>query len=250
MRIYEFASDQSYFYIVSEYIPKGELFDEIIKRKFLNEEDGAYVIRQLLSAITYCHAKGIVHRDLKPENILIDSISEDNKINIKVIDFGTAMFYSPDVELEETLGTPYYVAPEVLMGNYTEKCDVWSIGVILYVLLSGTAPFDGKTDEEILGSVKRGKLEFRSKVWIDVSNLAKDLIKKLLTYNPSKRPSAAEAFKHSWIQNKNYTVLEEEKVQDLILNMSQFCVNIMLNLVIPKTSTSINDVYSITIDDQ
>ena len=162
MRIYEFASDQSFYYIVSEFITNGELFDEIIKRKYLNEEDGAYVMKQLISAITYCHAKGVVHRDLKPENILIDSITEDNKINIKVIDFGTAMFYSPDVKLVETLGTPYYVAPEVLKGIYSEKCDVWSIGVILFVLLSGTAPFNGKDDDAILDAVTKGVYSFKS----------------------------------------------------------------------------------------
>eukprot|EP00826_Nyctotherus_ovalis_P030297 TRINITY_DN2412_c0_g6_i1.p1 TRINITY_DN2412_c0_g6~~TRINITY_DN2412_c0_g6_i1.p1 ORF type:complete len:169 (+),score=54.08 TRINITY_DN2412_c0_g6_i1:613-1119(+) len=162
MRIFEFTSDQSYYYIISEFIPNGELFDEIIRRKYLSEEDGAYVMRQLISAITYCHAKGVVHRDLKPENILIDSITEDNKINIKVIDFGTAMFFTPESEIEGTLGTPYYVAPEVLTGTYTEKCDVWSIGVILYVLLSGTAPFNGKSDEAILEAVKKGKFAFRS----------------------------------------------------------------------------------------
>jgi calcium-dependent protein kinase len=162
MRIFEFTSDGSYYYIISEYIPNGELFDEIIRRKFLSEEDGAYVVKQLISAITYCHAKGVVHRDLKPENILIDSITEGNKINIKVIDFGTAMFFSPDREIEGTLGTPYYVAPEVLMGTYTEKCDTWSIGVILFVLLSGSAPFNGKSDEEILAAVKKGKFAFRS----------------------------------------------------------------------------------------
>ena len=162
MRIYEFTSDQTYYYIVSEFISNGELFDEIMRRKYLNEEDGAYVIKQLLSAITYCHAKGIVHRDLKPENILIDSISESKKINIKVIDFGTAMFFSPDIKLQETLGTPYYVAPEVLLGTYTEKCDIWSIGVILFVLLSGTAPFNGRNDKEILDAVKKAVFSFGS----------------------------------------------------------------------------------------
>jgi len=162
MRIFEFTSDESYYYIISEYIPNGELFDKIIHRKFLSEEDGAYVVKQLISAITYCHAKGVVHRDLKLENILIDSITEDNKINIKVIDFGTAMFFSPDKKIEGTLGTPYYVAPEVLMGTYTEKCDLWSIGVILFVLLSGNVPFNGKNNEEILAAVKKGSFAFRS----------------------------------------------------------------------------------------
>jgi len=171
MKIFEFASDKTYYYIVSEYIPGGELFDEIIRRKYLTEEGGAYVIRQVVSAAMYCHAKGVVHRDLKPENILIDSISPDGKINVKVIDFGTALFFSPETKLKETLGTPYYIAPEVLADTYNEKCDVWSIGVILFVLLSGTAPFNGQTDEEILMAVKKGTYSFKSIFFYD------DLIK-------------------------------------------------------------------------
>ena len=127
----------------------------------MSEQDAAYIIRQLLSSITYCHSKGVVHRDLKPENILIDSIGETGKINIKVIDFGAALFFSPKTKISETLGTPYYIAPEVLLGNYNEKCDVWSIGVILYILLSGIAPFNGATDEEIMNAVKRGTYSFK-----------------------------------------------------------------------------------------
>ncbi len=128
----------------------------------MSEEDAAYVIRQVLSAITYCHTKGVVHRDLKPENILIDSIQEHGHINIKVIDFGTALFFSPQTHFKETMGTPYYIAPEVLLGSYTEKCDVWSIGVILYIMLSGSPPFNGETDDDIMNSVKKGVISFKS----------------------------------------------------------------------------------------
>lgn len=127
----------------------------------MSEKDAAYIMRQVLSAITYCHGKGVAHRDLKPENILIDSIEKDGGINIKIIDFGTALFFSPQVKLQETLGTPYYIAPEVLMGNYTEKCDIWSIGVILYILLCGNAPFNGTTDEDIMNAVKKGVYTFK-----------------------------------------------------------------------------------------
>jgi len=128
----------------------------------MNEQDAAYIIRQVLSAITYCHSKGVVHRDLKPENILIDTITQDGHINIKVIDFGAALFFSPKTKISETLGTPYYIAPEVLMGDYNEKCDIWSIGVVLFVLLSGTAPFNGTTDDDIMEAVRIGKYAFKS----------------------------------------------------------------------------------------
>lgn len=157
MRIYEFASDKDNYYIVQEYISGGELFDEIVKRRYMSEKDAAYVIRQLLSAVTYCHSKGVVHRDLKPENILIDSILENGQIRIKVIDFGTALYISPHGTISETLGTPYYIAPEVIDGDYNEKCDVWSIGVIMYILLCGNPPFNGTNDDEILMAVKAGE---------------------------------------------------------------------------------------------
>lgn len=134
-----------------------------MKRKYLKESDAAYVARQILSAITYCHSKGVVHRDLKPENILIESIQENGKINIKIIDFGTALFVSPEAKMKETLGTPYYIAPEVLIGSYTEKCDIWSIGVILFIMLSGTAPFNGPTDDDIMKAVKKGQYCFKSR---------------------------------------------------------------------------------------
>lgn len=149
------------------FIEGGELFDEIIKRKYMNEQDTAFIVRQILSAITYCHSKGIVHRDLKPENILIDSVTSDGKIYIKVIDFGAALFFSPKVKISETLGTPYYIAPEVLFGEYNEKCDLWSIGVIMFILLSGTAPFSGSTDDDIMESVKVGKYSFKSCLALD-----------------------------------------------------------------------------------
>jgi calcium-dependent protein kinase len=128
----------------------GELFDEIERRKYLTEEDAADVISQLLSAIIYCHERRIVHRDLKPENILLENRLTD-KMRIKVIDFGTANAFDP---LKTTTGTAYYMAPEVLMKDYNEKCDVWSCGVILYILLSGMPPFNGKDDAEILKAVE------------------------------------------------------------------------------------------------
>ena len=128
----------------------------------MSEQDAAYIIRQLLSAVTYCHSRGVVHRDLKPENILIDSITKTGKINIKIIDFGSALFIPPDAKITELLGTPYYIAPEVLKGNYNEKCDVWSIGIILFILLSGTPPFNGSNDDDIMNNVKKGTYNFKS----------------------------------------------------------------------------------------
>jgi len=147
--------------MITDYIDGGELFDEIQRRKAFSEQVAADVMGQLLSAIAYCHEKGIVHRDLKPENILIDSSSKE-RIMIKVADFGTAKSFNSHTKMKTTLGTPYYIAPEVIAQNYTEKCDVWSCGVILYILLSGNAPFNGVNEEEILAAVQKGKFSFTS----------------------------------------------------------------------------------------
>eukprot|EP00826_Nyctotherus_ovalis_P041211 TRINITY_DN4122_c0_g2_i4.p2 TRINITY_DN4122_c0_g2~~TRINITY_DN4122_c0_g2_i4.p2 ORF type:complete len:228 (-),score=72.53 TRINITY_DN4122_c0_g2_i4:666-1349(-) len=215
----------------SRFITGGELFDEIIKRKYMSESDAAHIVKQLLSAVTYCHSRGVVHRDLKPENVLIDSIGADGKINVKVIDFGAALFVPPSVKMVERLGTPYYIAPEVLNGNYNEKCDIWSIGVILYILLSGHPPFNGENDEEIMRAVKQGKYHFKSilpitegPTWSNVSDAAKDLIRQMLAYDPEKRITAEQAYKHKWFGGKEFSVLTVEKTQELVANINEFYV--------------------------
>lgn len=110
-------------------------------------------MKQVLTAISYCHSKHIVHRDLKPENLLLES---EGQGSIKVIDFGTSQVFDPAAKMHQTYGTPYYIAPEILAGEYTEKCDIWSCGVILYILLCGRPPFDGENDDEILENVAKG----------------------------------------------------------------------------------------------
>ena len=139
----------------------GELFDEITSRSQFSEQDAAKIIQQVLSAIAYCHANNIVHRDLKPENLLLDSKNDNT---IKVIDFGTSAKYTEGEKMKQTFGTAYYIAPEVLTSEYNEKCDVWSIGVILYILLSGRPPFDGKDDREIVRKVRIGHYDLNSKL--------------------------------------------------------------------------------------
>ena len=199
------------------------------------EEDAAFIIKQLLSAITYCHSRGVVHRDLKPENILIDSMDKEGKIHIKVIDFGAALFVPPNSKLSRLFGTPYYIAPEVLKGKYNEKCDVWSIGVILYILLSGRAPFNGTTDNDIMNNVIKGIYSFKrnyynnlDNIWKNVSETAKNLITKMLTYDPESRISASEAFKHPWFEGKDFATLTPDISQELINNINHFYVYIFV----------------------
>jgi len=139
------------------------------------------LIKQVLSCINYCHANNIVHRDLKPENILLEANKEFDQI--KIIDFGTSLVYDPNKKLDEKLGTPYYIAPEVLNKNYGAKCDIWSLGVISYILLCGAPPFSGATDNDIMKAVRAGKVSFAGDHWKGISDSAKDFISQLLTYN-------------------------------------------------------------------
>jgi calcium-dependent protein kinase len=156
-------------------------------------------MKQVLSAVSYCHAENIVHRDLKPENLLLDS--EGAGGIIKVIDFGTSQKYDPDKKMHQTYGTPYYIAPEILAGEYNEKCDVWSCGVIMYILLCGRPPFDGQTDDEILENVSKGSYKTDSAVWKNVSKDGLDLVQRMLKFDPEKRIQSIDALGHSWIKD-------------------------------------------------
>ena len=140
--------------------------------------------------MAYFHDIGVVHRDLKPENVLID---RELNNTLKIIDFGTSVIIEPGQILTNTHGTSYYIAPEVLKNSYNQKCDVWSVGVILFILLSGRPPFDGKNDDEITNMVKTGKYKMNDKIWEDVSQDGKKLIKSMLTYDYTQRISAREA---------------------------------------------------------
>lgn len=145
----------------------GELFEQIIKRPFFSERDAASIMKQILTAISMCHANNIVHRDLKPENLLLDG--KGPTALIKVIDFGTSAEFDPGMKMKQTYGTPYYIAPEVIRGSYDVKCDMWSCGVILYILLSGRPPFDGKNDSDILKSVEKASYHFNYPQFKNVS---------------------------------------------------------------------------------
>jgi calcium-dependent protein kinase len=216
VRLYEFFEDQKYWHLVTEYLAGGELFNFFLKSKHLNEKQASSFTGQLLRAVSYCHSNNIVHRDLKPENLLL---TPDLK-TLKVIDFGTSTFLSSDRILKRKHGTSYYLAPEVLKGIYDEKCDIWSIGVILYLLISGRPPFPGKKDEEILRNVEKGVFSIQGDVWKKVSPEVKDLIKRLLTYNPQLRPSANQALGHPWFSK--FEDFEEVSNNLALQSLSQF----------------------------
>lgn len=187
----EVYEDERYLHLITELCTGGELFDRIIAKTqstegHFSEHDAAKLVRDILDAIRYCHEKGIVHRDLKPENFLFLTEAEDAPV--KIIDFGLSRHDDTDLGIMKTkVGTPYYVAPEVLRREYTNSCDVWSLGVISYILLCGYPPFYGDSDAQIFESVRIGKFDFPSPEWDDISESAKAFVLEMLQKDPNKR---------------------------------------------------------------
>lgn len=199
IKTYEFFTDELNFYVVTEYCSGGDLFDKITKLMSFSENHAAEIMSQILSGVVYCHSKNIVHRDLKPENILFSSQSPEAVL--KIIDFGFADYFFDNTKLTASLGTCYYVAPEVINGSYDCKCDIWSLGVILYILLVGFPPFNGANDDAIFSKIRLGVYSLDHKEWKNISETAKDLVRKMLCYDPAQRITAKEALSHPWISN-------------------------------------------------
>lgn len=197
--LHEVYSDEEGYHVVLENCEGGALFDEIVRRDHFTEKQAAEVMHQLLDFISFCHSKDIMHRDLKPENLLLEDRDEEHP-RIKVIDFGTAEFCKPGQKLTARFGTPHYVAPEVLLRNYDKSADIWSAGVILYILLSGYPPFKGRSDTVTLENVKLGQYDLSRECWKDISDSAKDLISKMLVKDITKRATADELLEHPWFQ--------------------------------------------------
>ncbi|OMJ66944.1 hypothetical protein SteCoe_36044 [Stentor coeruleus] len=212
LKVFEVYEDERSINIITELCTGGELFDRIVASKGFSENKAALFMHQIMSAVITCHDQEIVHRDLKPENILFTSESDNSPI--KVIDFGTSKKMEPNTTLSSLTGTAYYIAPEVIMGSYDCKCDVWSCGVILYIMLCGYPPFRGSNDKAVLAQITRGYFSFNGKEWTGISTEAKALIMKMLTRNSLRRPTAREIFNDPWIQNRF-----NNKMQDNILAM-------------------------------
>ena len=208
LKMTDFYNQKKEYDIITEYCQEGELFNEIKTYAPFNETITGYYMKQILKAVCYCHGMNIVHRDLKPENILIVKRMKNGCHPIKIIDFGTAKIFSKEKKETLLIGSAYYIAPEVLDRNYTEKCDLWSCGVIMYILLTGRPPFGGNTDMEIMQKIKSCKYDLTKYPWGIVSKEAKDLIKDLLQLNPGQRLSAEKALKHPWFSTKQVKQIE------------------------------------------
>jgi len=208
IKLYEIYEDARHIDLVMEECVGGELFDRILSRiesgNLYSEKQAANIFKQMMSAVSYCHSQGICHRDLKPENILFLTKEEDSPI--KVIDFGLSKIFGDVTKnkkqnkknMQTRVGTAYYVSPEVLKGDYDEKCDIWSAGVILYILLSGDPPFNGENDNEIYRAIAKKKYSFPEKEWKNISEDAKDLIKHMIC-EPQDRYTAQQVLNHKWV---------------------------------------------------
>ena len=218
---YETYQDEFFFHIVMELCKGKEVFQKIASEGKIEEKKVAIVINKVLNAIAYCHSRGITHRDIKPENILFETNEQNSEI--KLIDFGLSRKYSVDQKMHTILGTPYYIAPEVLKGNYDEKCDIWSIGALTYIMLSGEPPFKGKSNNEIFMKIIKDPIKFNPYKWNKLSENSKNFIKLCLNKDPNKRPNAVEALGHVWFNSieisspKNIT-------QDILNNIKNFSI--------------------------
>ena len=238
LKVIDFYSTTKKYYIITEYCPEGELFNEIIKVGKFDEGQAAFIINQILKAVTYCHKMNIIHRDIKPENIMITNREKNGCLQVKLIDFGTAKIFEKGVQENKYVGSSYYMAPEVIKRKYDEKCDLWSIGVILYILLTGRPPFDGNDDEEILENVKKGVYDKWAYPFPLLSAHGKDLIFKLLQYDPKKRLSAEEAIEHPWFKTAEFkkkdkvNTISPELAKELIHNMTKYRSDNMLKCAV------------------
>jgi calcium/calmodulin-dependent protein kinase I len=198
VKLYECYYEDGKLYLVTELMTGGELFDAIVNRESYTEEWAQKVARDVCEAIQHCHANHVVHRDLKPENLLL--ASKEEGAPVKLADFGFAAAMKPTEWLQQMLGTPGYVAPEILNGlNYGREVDMWSFGVVLYILLCGYPPFYDDDQDEMFRMIRTVSYEFDPKEWDDVSDTAKDLIMKLFTRDQEARLTAAQVLEHPWM---------------------------------------------------
>jgi calcium-dependent protein kinase len=229
VKIFECFITSNYCYLITEICDQGELYDDIISHKLpsaYKEEAAAYIMYQILSGLYYCHSKNVIHRDLKPENILIEYKDMSDFHKIKIIDFGTAKIFEKNTKYNKVIGSAYYMAPEVINCSYNEKCDLWSCGVILYILLCLSPPFPGGSSLEIQNRIKSGIYDLSGSEWDDVSDSAKNLIDGLLKINVDKRLTAEDALKHEWFKKYNTKIssnlLTEKKIQNCLNNIYKY----------------------------
>lgn len=218
--ICEYFQDSRNVYIVMQRFSGGSLYKKLLLQGLHTEANCAGYMRQLFSALRYLHSLKIAFCDLKLENLVF--VSDSSNYNLKLVSFYYSQVIRPNGTLRAKVGSPFYIAPEILAGQYTEECDLWSAGVLLYIMLGGSAPFTGRAKHEIFNSIQRGEYSFSSKCWSEISEKAKDLIRKLLVKDPRDRISASDALNHPWLNVSIPQAPTREESAQYISNLSQF----------------------------
>jgi len=207
INLLETFEDRFHVHIVMDFCTGGTLCDAIVDKTKFNEVESAHAMQQILSAVHYVHGCGVCHRDIKPDNLLLATKAPIDECCLKLADFGFSCQPSADTAMHAVVGTPYYVAPEVLQGRYDISCDLWSCGVILYLMLCGVLPFYGEDDSELHRQVLSGNYSFGDKLWNGVTDEARALVSVLLKLNPRQRFTAQRALNHLWIQQRGNCML-------------------------------------------
>jgi len=246
VKLYDIFEDHEHYYVVMELVSGGELFDQIVLRGFYPEDETILIIQQILGALSYLEDKQICHRDLKPENLIF---TDDTHTNLKLIDFGEAKSCAEGL-IREYVGTTDYMAPEIIKGGeYDNRVDMWSLGVVTYVMLCGFPPWEGESESDVFVNIMTLQYDFPSPEWDDISDGAKDFVTKLLS-EYEDRLTAKQARKHPWIMSQgqqplakltlnlseqlysNNTGIEKGLVDNLANEINQF-----LNLQVEETET-------------
>lgn len=216
VKVFEFFETDFYYHVVMEYLEGRELFGMLTNKEFAYDEQTICgIMQQLLSAIQFMHTNGIMHRDLKSENVIYTGKQ------IVLIDFGNSKLFNSSKKQKDLVGTSFYIAPEVIKGSYNEKCDVWSAGIVLYVMLTGKAPFRGN-ENEVFFNILNEKYVIPIAEIPNISEQAKNFLKYILTFNYKKRPSPLELLKHDWFKNVNNDSIYANKLKNAAENIAQF----------------------------
>jgi len=221
VKLFATFEEERMLYLVMELCTGGELFDRIVEAGHLAEPTVLKLMKQMFGAISYCHARDVVHRDLKPENFILQTKDPVDQTPMKLIDFGLSDYCGDGEALSDPVGTPCYVAPEVLGKKYGKPVDIWSLGVIMYCLLCGSPPFSGSTDAQLLARIKRGNYSLDGSLWFPVTDAAKDLIRQSLEMDSRKRITAVQALEHAWLKQAKFTA-DVKLHNDIIENLKAF----------------------------
>jgi calcium-dependent protein kinase len=223
LKLYEIYQDYSNYYLVMEYLSGGDIFKKIQRMKSLQQNFIEKILYKVLCAINYCHSIGICHRDIKPENILFKDESENAEI--KLVDFGLSKKFNTQVNelMHSFLGTPYFIAPEVINMKYDFNCDMWSIGATAFMLFTGHPPFPEKKREEVLNKIKYSPVNYEKEIWSIYSPQALEFVQALLVKNPKKRLTPEKAINHKFFKNINKEINNNKNIDISILqNMLNF----------------------------